>query len=180
MNVRPRRKLQELVGKQTYKKIQPFLNLSSWQEICEVLANETVMRVEEYCNNLLFELCEGGKSKDCFQVGVDYYYPKEEYSENSLARGFRSKNKWVKPSQSFKPFLIGFYIKDIYLVLVENDVLRIGNLYTDKWKDLDESSTLTYTFGFNQGREGLGGWYSRESLLFPMEQIRTFNFPRAY
>lgn len=189
--VSPRTKLEELVGKKTYEKIKPAYQksaLKGWQEICEVLANQTVL-IERgrYCNNLLFELCGDSKSRDCFRPGVDYYYPKAIYDKESLRLLERYQNlyknkRWVKPSQSFKPFLLGFYHREIYLVVVENDVLRVGNLTSSKWEWTRESAM--YTFGFNPNSQmdgddlSLGGWYSDKSLLFLKHgNVRTFNFP---
>ena len=188
--VSPRTKLEELVGKKTYEKIKPAYQKSSlkgWQEICEVLANETVL-IEQgrYCNNLLFELCGDSKSKGCFQIGVDYYHPKEIYelpSINSIHISFsRQIGRWVKPSQSFQPFLLGIYHREVYLVLVENDVLKVGNLTSSKWEWSEESPMYTFGYNPNSQRGGedlkLGGWYSEKSLLFPLHKtIRTLNFP---
>jgi len=188
--VSPRTKLEELVGKKTYEKIKPAFQkstLKGWQEICEVLSNETVL-IEQgsYCNNLLFELCGDSKSKDCFRIGVDYYYPEAIYDESSLEiikHYFSNQNdKWVKPSQSFKPFLLGVYNRKIYLVVVENDVLKIGNLISNEWEWSDLNPRYTFGFNINTQNVGisLGGWYSKKSLLFLRSgTICTFNFPRG-
>lgn len=188
MNVSPRTKLEELVGKKTYEKIKPAYQksaLKGWQEICEVLANQTVL-IERgrYCNNLLFELCGDRKSKDCFRPGVDYHYPEAIYEKSSLKsiEPYLSNDKWVKPNQSFKPFLLGVYHREIYLVIVENDVLRVGNLTSSKWEWTEGNEMYTFGFNANSQRGGedlsLGGWYSEKSLLFPRYgTICTFNFP---